>query len=150
MKNRIIGLDYGSKTVGVALSDELLLIAHPYVTIFRERESKLRQTLSNIRDIIGENNVDRIVLGLPKNSDGSFSERTNKTMEFKSILEKKIGLEVILVDEALSTIESDKILSKCGVPRFERKKRIDSVAASVILQEYLDNKDRFDKEHYGL
>lgn len=149
MKNKIIGLDFGSKTVGVALSDELLIMAHPYTTIFRERENKLRQTIAEIRKIIEDNHVNKIVLGLPIHADGSFGERANKTLEFKSILEKKIGLDVVLVDEGLSTVESDEVLSTCGIPASMRKKHIDSVAAAVILQEYLENQDRFERNMYN-
>lgn len=146
MDHKILGLDFGSKTVGVALSDELLMIAHPQTTIFRERENKLRQTIAGIRKLIEKNNVNKIVLGLPLNSDGSLGERAEKTLAFKSMLREKLGLDVILVDESLSTIHSDDILNSCNIPVSMRKKYIDSLAAAVILQEYLNNKDRFDKE----
>lgn len=147
-KNKVIGLDFGSKTVGVALSDELLMIAHPYTTIFRERENKLRKTISALKEIIVEHKIEKIILGLPIHLDGSFGERANKTMEFKSLLENKLGLDIILVDESLSTIVSDEILSRCNIPVSMRKKHIDSVAAAVILQEYLDNKKKFDEGNY--
>lgn len=149
MKNhKIIGLDFGAKTVGVALSDELLMMAHPYTTVFRERENKLRKTISALKEIIVEHHIEKIILGLPVHSDGSFGERANKTMEFKSLLEDKLGLDVILIDESLTTIVSDEILKRCSIPANSRKKYIDSVAAAVILQEYLDNKEKFDEGNY--
>lgn len=147
-KHKIIGLDFGAKTVGVALSDELLMMAHPYTTIFRERENKLRKTISALKEIIVEHYIEKIILGLPIHSDGSFGERANKTMEFKSLLEDKLGLDVILIDESLTTIVSDEILKRCSIPVNSRKKYIDSVAAAVILQEYLDNKEKFDEGNY--
>ena len=93
---RILGLDFGSKTVGVAISDPLLVIAQSKEIIRREKENKLRKTLARIEEIIVENEVDKIVLGLPKNMDDSCGERVEKTLEFKEMLERRTGLEVLL------------------------------------------------------
>lgn len=145
-KPKLLGLDYGSKTVGVALSDELGLLAHPFKTIFRERESKLRQTIAELRKIIEDHNIEKIILGLPVNSDGSFGVRVNKTLEFKELLSKKLGLPIILIDESLSTVEANEVLFCCNIPASKQKQYLDSIAAAVVLQEYLNNKDSFDKE----
>lgn len=139
--SKIMGLDFGSKTLGVSISDELLLCAHPLATIKRDRESKLRSTISALKIIIEENNIGLIVLGLPLNNDGSLNKRAEKTLIFKELLTEKFNIDILMVDESLTTISSDEILFRCNIAVSERKKYIDSLAASVILQEYLDNKD---------
>ena len=135
---RIMGLDFGSKTVGVAVSDALLVIAQGIEIIRREQENKLRRTLARIEELIKEYEVDKLVLGLPKNMDGSLGERAEKTMEFKAMLERRTGLEVILWDERLTTVAADKLMMESGVRREDRKKYVDSIAATFILQGYLD------------
>lgn len=147
-QKRIIGLDFGSKTVGVAISDPFLIVAQSLETIKRERENKLRQTLARIDEIIAEYKAEKIVLGFPKNMNNSVGERCEKTMEFKAMLEERTGLEVILWDERLSTVEAERILMETGVRRENRKQYIDKIAATFILQSYLDYAamDKEDKE----
>ncbi len=135
---RIMGLDYGSKTVGVAVCDPLGYTAQAVETIVRREENKLRQTLRRIEELIQEYQVTSIVLGYPKNMDDSVGERGKKTEEFKRMLEKRTGLSVVLWDERLTTIEADEILRESGVPASERKKVIDKVAAGIILQSYMN------------
>lgn len=135
---RIMGLDYGSKTVGVAVCDPLGLTAQAVETVVRKEENKLRQTCQRIEALIREYEITTIVLGYPKNMDDSVGERGRKTEEFKCMLERRTGLPVILWDERLTTVEADEILEESGVPRRERKKVIDQVAAVLILESYLN------------
>lgn len=135
---RVIGLDYGTKTVGVAISDEMKLIAQPLVTIERKQANKLRQTYAAIEKIIEEQQVELIVLGYPKNMNNTEGERVEATKEFKEALERRTGLEVILVDERLTTVEANRILEDTGVALSARKEHIDKMAAAIILQNYLD------------
>ena len=135
---RIMGLDFGSKTVGVAVSDALLITAQGIEIVRREQENKLRRTLARIEELIKEYEVEKIVLGLPKNMDGSCGERVEKTMEFKAMLERRTGLEVILWDERLTTVAADRLMMEANVRREDRKKYVDSIAATFILQGYLD------------
>lgn len=135
---RIIALDYGSKTVGVAVSDELGLTALPLETIKRDKENKLRKTLARIEEIIKERSISLIVLGKPLNMDDSEGERVKKTLEFGVALEKRTGLKVVLQDERLSSIEAKEILADSGIKKEDMKLYIDSVAASVILREFMN------------
>ena len=135
---RVIGLDYGSKTVGVALSDELMLTAQPLTTIHLDRPTKLRQTLAQIEQIIEQYDVDRIVVGWPKKLDNEEGERCEKTKEFGDMLENRTGLEIIYQDERLTTAQADGVLEQGGIRKDKRKQYIDKMAASLILQNYLD------------
>ena len=135
---RIMGLDYGSKTVGVAISDELLITAQAVETITRKAENKLRQTYARIEELTKEYDVERIVLGYPKNMNNTLGERIDRTLEFKENLERRTGLEVILWDERLTTIEAERTLIESNVRRENRKQYIDKIAAVFILQGYLD------------
>jgi putative Holliday junction resolvase len=135
---RIIGLDFGSKTVGVALSDPLGITAQGVEIIRRESENKLRRTLARIETLIEENDVEKIVLGYPKNMNNTLGDRIEKTEDFKEKLERRTGLEVILWDERLSTVEADNIMMESGVRRENRKQYVDKIAAMIILQGYLD------------
>lgn len=135
---RIIGLDYGTKTVGVAVSDEMMITAQPLCTIERKSAGKLRQTLAKIESIIEEYKAERIVIGYPKNMNNTVGERALDTEGFKESLERRTGLEVILWDERLSSVEAERILIDTGVRREHRKHYIDKMAAAVILQNYLD------------
>ena len=142
-----MGLDYGSRTVGVALSDELGLIASPYETVTREEEGKLRPTLRRILEICRDEGVDRIILGLPLNMDGSRGERAEKTEAFRELLRSRLlseGMEpdIILWDERLSTVGAMEILEESGVPASERKTYVDKIAASLILEDYMKNGDK--------
>ena len=135
---RIMGLDYGSKTVGVALSDELGITAQPIMTIERKSENKLRKTLAQIEELIDANEVSFVVLGYPKNMNNTEGPRGEATREFKEHIERRTGLEVVLWDERLTTAESERILMDSGVRREHRKEYIDKMAAAIILQSYMD------------
>ena len=136
---RILGLDYGSKTVGVAVSDPLGLTAQKVETIWRKQENKLRRTLARIAELIAEYEVEIIVLGFPKNMNNSVGERAEKALEFGEMLKKRTGLEVIMWDERLTTVEADRTLIEAGVRRENRKQYLDGIAAVFILQGYLDS-----------
>ncbi|MGN0170054.1 MAG: Holliday junction resolvase RuvX [Lachnospiraceae bacterium] len=135
---RIIGLDYGSKTVGVAVSDPLLLTAQGVEIIRREKSTKLRKTLARIEALIAEYEVDRIVLGYPKNMNNTEGDRCEKTLAFKEMLEKRCGLPVLLWDERLTTVMADNTMMEQGIRREDRKQYVDKLAAVFILQGYLD------------
>ncbi len=136
---RIMGLDYGSKTMGVAISDALGLTAQGIETIERKEENKLRKTLARIEELIREYGVERIVLGFPKNMNNTIGERAEKSLELKAMLERRTGLEVIMWDERLTTVEAERTLMESGVRRENRKKYVDKIAAVFILQGYLDS-----------
>ncbi|MBO5342777.1 MAG: Holliday junction resolvase RuvX [Lachnospiraceae bacterium] len=135
---RIMGLDFGSKTVGVAVSDPTGLIATGLEIVRREREDKLRQTLARIESLIEEYEVSKIVLGYPKNMNDTEGERVQKTLAFKEMLERRTALEVVLWDERLTTVEADAVMMEAGIRREDRKKYVDKIAAAFILQGYLD------------
>ena len=136
---RILGLDYGSVTVGVAVSDALRVTAQPLETITRKDENKLRQTCARIEQLIAEYEVESIVLGYPNKMNDSVGERAKKTEEFKAMLERRTGLPVTLWDERLTTVAAERVLMESGVRRENRKAVIDQVAAALILQGYLDS-----------
>ena len=135
---RILGLDFGSKTVGVAVSDGLLLTAQGVETIERKDENKLRKTCARIEELIAEYEITEIVLGLPKNMNNTEGERVEKTKAFGEKLERRTGLPVHYWDERLTTVAAEQILMESGVRRENRKAVIDKVAAGLILQGYLD------------
>lgn len=135
---RIMGLDFGSKTVGVAISDALLITAQGREIIRREHASKLRRTLARIEELIVENDVSEIVLGEPLNMDGTAGERVRLTHEFKEMLERRTGLPVHLWDERLTTVAADEYMKEAGIPREKRKDYVDEIAAVFILQGYLN------------
>lgn len=135
---RIIGLDFGSKTVGVAVSDELLITAQGVEIVRRKSPGKLRQTLARIEELITEYGVEKIVLGYPKNMNNTEGERCEKTKEFKEMLERRTGLEVVLWDERLTTVAADRSMIETGIRRENRKDFVDEIAAIFILQGYLD------------
>lgn len=137
---RIMGLDFGSKTVGVAISDSLLITAQGVEIIRRKEENKLRQTLARIEELIVENEVQEIVLGLPKNMNATEGVRVELTMEFKEKLERRTGLPVVLWDERLTTVAADKTMMEVGIRREKRKDYVDMIAATMILQGYLDRR----------
>lgn len=135
---RIMGLDYGSKTVGVAISDPLCITAQAIETIQRKEENKLRKTLARIEELAKEYEVDRIVLGFPKNMNNTIGDRANKSLELKAMLERRTGLSVVMWDERLTTVEAERTLMESNVRRENRKKYVDQIAAVFILQGYLD------------
>lgn len=131
-------MDYGSKTVGVALSDPLRMTAQAVETIKRRDENKLRQTLARIEEIIKNEGVDRIVLGYPKNMNNTIGDRAQKTQAFADMLQRRTGLEVVLWDERMSTMAATRTLIEGEVRRENRKAYVDQLAAVFILQGYLD------------
>lgn len=135
---RIMGLDFGSKTVGVAVSDPLLITAQGLEIIRRKEENKLRQTLARIEELIGEYEVGEIVLGLPKNMNDTLGVRAELSLEFKEKLERRTGLPVTMWDERLTTVAADRTMMEVGIRREHRKDYVDQIAASLILQGYLD------------
>lgn len=135
---RIMGLDFGSKTVGVAISDPLLVTAQGIEIIRRKDENKLRQTLARIEALIAEYGVEKIVLGLPKNMNDTIGERAELSLEFKEKLERRTGLPVVMWDERLTTVEADRVMMEAGIRRENRKDYVDKIAACLILQGYLD------------
>lgn len=137
---RIMGLDYGSKTVGVAISDELLITAQGKEIIRREQENKLRRTCARIEELIEEYEVTQIVLGLPKNMNDTEGERAQKTHEFEEMLIRRTGLPVTLWDERLTTVAADKAMIEAGIRREKRRDYVDMIAAALILQGYLDSR----------
>ncbi|MDF2472296.1 MAG: Holliday junction resolvase YqgF [Anaerocolumna sp.] len=143
---RIMGLDYGSVTVGVAISDALLITAQGIETIRRKHETKLRQTLARIEELIKEYQVELIILGYPKNMNNTIGERAKKSEEFAEILKKRTGLEVILWDERLTTVAAHQALTLGNVKNQDRGQVVDKVAAVLILQGYLDFRS-MQKEH---
>ena len=143
---RIMGLDFGSRTVGVAISDSLLLTAQGVEIIRRKEENKLRQTLARIEELIVANEVEEIVLGLPKNMDDTEGVRVELTKEFKEKLERRTGLPVIFWDERLTTVAADKAMMEAGIRRENRKDYVDMIAATLILQGYLDRRNNEKKK----
>ena len=136
---RIMGLDYGSKTVGVAISDPLGLTAQGIEIIRRKSENKLRQTLARIEELIEEYQVEAIVLGFPKNMNNTIGDRAEKSLEFKRMLERRTGLAIFMWDERLTTVEANRTLMEAGVRRENRYKYVDELAAVFFLQGYLDS-----------
>ena len=137
---RIMGLDFGSKTVGVAVSDSLLITAQGLEIIRRKEENKLRRTLARIEELIEEYEVEEIVLGLPKNMNATEGIRVELTMEFREKLERRTGLPVIMWDERLTTVVAEKTMIEAGIRRENRKEYVDKIAAALILQGYLDSR----------
>ena len=135
---RIMGLDYGSRTVGVAVCDPLGITAQTVETITRRDENKLRQTLARIETLATEYGVERIVLGYPKNMNNTLGDRAKKSEELKAALERRTGLPVVLWDERLTTVAAERVLMESGVRREHRKESVDQIAAAMILQGYLD------------
>ena len=135
---RILGLDYGSKTVGVAVSDPLGLTAQGVEIIRRKSENKMRQTLARIEELIAQYQVEKIVLGLPKNMNNTLGDRAEKSLELKETLERRTGLAVVMWDERLTTVSANRVLMETGVRRENRKEHVDEIAAIFILQGYLD------------
>lgn len=135
---RIMGLDFGSKTVGVAISDPLFITAQGIEIIRRKEENKLRKTLARIEELIIQYEVEEIVLGFPKNMNDTIGERAQLSLEFKDKLERRTGLPVTMWDERLTTVAADKAMIEAGIRREDRKEYVDKIAAVFILQGYLD------------
>ena len=146
---RKMGLDYGSKTVGVAMTDALGVTVMPFETITRKEENKLRRTLARIAELVAQYEVDEIVLGRPVLMDGSDGERVEQTVIFKELLEKRVEVPIVFMDERLTTVEADEALREMDIPKSERKKYIDQIAAVLVLRSYLNQKE-YDKERENL
>ena len=131
---RILGLDYGTKRIGVALSDLTGTIASPLTTIFN---NDINDVINEIGMLCDEYKVDTIVLGLPKNMNNTLGEKAEKVMEFKLQIEDKLEKQVVLIDERLTTVEAEKLLITADTSRKKRKASIDKIAASIILDSYL-------------
>lgn len=136
---RILGLDYGTKTVGVAVSDPLGITAQGVETISRREENKLRRTCARIEELIREYGAEKIVLGFPKHMNNDVGERAQRTLEFRDMLMRRTGLEVVMWDERLTTVAAERTLIESSIRREDRKKYIDKIAAVFILQGYLDS-----------
>lgn len=134
-----MGLDYGSKTVGVAISDALQITAQGIEIIRRQQENKLRRTLARIEELAVEYEVEKIVLGLPKNMNDTMGERAEKSLAFQEMLERRTGLPVEMWDERLTTVAADKAMMEAGIRRENRREYVDKIAAVLILQGYLDS-----------
>ena len=135
---RIIGLDFGSKTTGVAVSDPFRWTAQGVEIIRRKEENKLRKTLARIEELVKEYGASRIVLGLPKNMNNSLGDRAEKSLAFKEMLERRTGLPVVMWDERLTTVAADRTMMEAGIRREHRREYVDEIAAVFILQNYLD------------
>ena len=141
-----MGLDYGSRTVGVAISDAMQITAQGIEIIRRKDENKLRQTLARIEELIEEYEVTEIVLGFPKNMNDTLGPRVEATLEFKEKLERRTGLPVAVWDERLTTVSADKTMMEAGIRREHRKEYVDMIAAVFILQGFLDRRAMKQKE----
>lgn len=137
---RIMGLDFGSRTVGVAVSDSLLVTAQGLEIIRRPEANKLRRTLARIEELILEYEVEEIVLGYPRNMNATDGPRVELTREFQEKLERRTGLSVTLWDERLTTVAADRAMMEAGIRRERRGEYVDKIAAALILQGYLDRR----------
>ena len=135
---RILGLDFGGHTVGVAVSDSLGITAQGVEIIRRKSPGKLRQTLARIESLVSSYGVEKIVLGYPKNMNGTEGERNEKTKEFRDMLVRRVNLPVELWDERLTTVAADNIMTESNITGERRKEYVDEIAAMLILQGYLD------------
>ena len=140
---RYLGIDLGSKTIGLAMTDETLTIVSPYKTIFFDNEDYI-STIGEIKNIVSEYKIKKIVMGLPKNMNNTLGERALITLDYKKLLEDNLGIEVIMMDERLTSVISNNLLIEADMSRKKRKKKVDSIAAQIILEDYL-NKERNEK-----
>lgn len=131
---KCLGMDLGTKTLGLAVSDSLGLIASPYKVL---RYDDINKLIDEVIEIINKEKIETLVLGLPKNMNNSLGFASERSLNFKKLLEEKIDKEVILIDERLSTVEAENILVGADVSRKKRKKVIDEMAAAIILDTYL-------------
>ena len=134
---KYLGLDLGTRTLGVALSDATHLVATP-IKVIRFEDSMYEETIEPLREIINSEKIEKIILGLPKNMNNTIGDRANTTLEYKEMIEKIFGLPVIMQDERLSTVAAHNYMLEADLSRKKRKKKVDGLAASIILQTYLD------------
>ena len=135
---RVLGLDFGARTVGVAVSDGLGLTAQGVEIIRRKSPDKLRQTLARIEELVSFYGAEKIILGYPRNMNSTEGERCEKTKAFQAMLERRTKLPVELWDERLTTVAADNIMTESGIRGKKRKEYVDEIAAMLILQGYLD------------
>lgn len=135
---RILGLDFGSKTVGVAVTDALGMTAQGVEIIRRDSPKKLRRTLARIEELVKLYDVEKIVLGYPIMLSGSEGERVEKTKEFAKLLKKRVGKEIIFQDERLTTVEAYEIMDEMGIKKEDRYLYVDQIAATIILEDYMN------------
>ena len=133
--NRILGIDFGERRIGISISDSLNIIASPLMVIDRK---KIIKYLDKIRSITIENDVGLIVVGLPITLKGTLSKQTEKTLNFINELSQKVDIPIKTIDERLTSLEAEKILIQKGVKTGHNKSQIDQLSAIIILQEYLD------------
>ena len=134
---KYLGLDLGTKTLGVAISDATHLVATP-MTIIRFEEDDYNSTIKPLKKIIEEENIGKIILGLPKNMNNTIGDRAIKTLEYQKLLENNFNLPVVMQDERLSTVAAHNYMLEADLSRKKRKAKVDGLAASIILQTYLD------------
>jgi len=134
---RCLGLDLGSKTLGIAISDATNVVASVYTTLYFENED-YESLISPLKELIDKEKIDTLVLGLPKNMNNTLGERANITLEFKKMLENNFNILVVMEDERLTSVISNNVLIRANVSRKKRKKKVDGMAAVLILQGYLD------------
>ncbi|MCI8806129.1 MAG: Holliday junction resolvase RuvX [Clostridiales bacterium] len=137
---RILGIDFGEKNIGVAVSDPFGWTAQGVEIIKRKEENNLKYSIERIGELIKEYSIEKIVMGYPKNMNNTIGERCEKTEAFKTRLEKTFKIEIILWDERLSTVAAEKRLLEADLSRKKRKQVIDKMAAVFILQGYLDSR----------
>ncbi len=135
---RYLGLDLGNRTCGIAVSNPMGIIATSIETV-RFSEKNLQKCLEYVKMYIADRKIEKIVMGLPKNMNGTLGPQSEYVFEFKKMLEEETGLEVILFDERLSTVEVTKIMISADISRAKRKTKVDTLAATLILQSYLDS-----------
>ena len=138
---RYIGLDLGNRTCGIAISDPTGTIATSITTV-RFREKDLQKCLEYVKMYIVDRKIEKIVMGLPKNMNGTLGFQSEYVLELKKMLEEATGLEVILYDERLTTVEVTKMMISADLSRSKRKNKVDTLAATLILQSYLDSINR--------
>lgn len=136
---KVIGLDLGSRTCGISISDASATIAMPAIT-YRIAENNLQEALDYVKMFVKENDVSKIVLGLPMNMNGTIGPQAQYCLKFKEMLEAEIGLEVVMIDERMTSIMANDMLISADMSRRKRKETVDKVAATIILQSYLDSK----------
>lgn len=136
---RYLGLDLGTKTLGISMSDKTGIIASNFKTL-RFAEKDYDSTIEPLKEIVNEYDIKCIVLGLPKNMNNSLGFRSEETLEYKKLLEKNINIDVVLQDERLTTMEANNYMLEADISRKKRKEKKDELAASIILQSYLDRK----------
>jgi putative holliday junction resolvase len=134
---RVMAIDYGSKATGIAITDELQLTVRSLTTLRNVRDTKLIESISSL---VNENDVGRLVVGLPLNMDGTRGEAAGRVERFVSELQNHLMIPIVMVDERLTSYEADQIMREEGLSEMERRLRSDEYAAAIILRDYLDSR----------